>query len=98
MEEIAQHSRMRRKARSPSHYELLLIIGLMASSPLIQPGADIIGVAYRRHDTERGAAERRVHLGDQLLECIFLGAERAGEIAIEPMRGTGCMTIMPISA
>jgi hypothetical protein len=56
----------------PSHYDVPLIIGLMASSPLFQPRADIVGMANSRHDPERSAAERSGKLSHQLL--IFLGA------------------------
>lgn len=37
-------------------------------------------MADGRSDAERGAAEGRVDLGDQLFEGVFLGAEGAGEI------------------
>jgi hypothetical protein len=49
----------------------------------LQPGADIVGVTHGRRDAERCAAKGRVHLGDQLLEGVFLGPEGAGEIPVE---------------
>jgi hypothetical protein len=36
----------------PSHYDVPLITRIMASSPLFQPGADVVGVANGRHDTQ----------------------------------------------
>jgi len=44
-------------------------------------------MAHGRQDAERGAAEGSIHLGRQLLERIFLGAEGAGEIAVQPVPG-----------
>jgi hypothetical protein len=55
----------------------------MASSPLLDPRADIIGVAHGRHDAEQRTGKRSAEFGDQLLEGIFLGAVRSAEIAIE---------------
>ena len=43
----------------------------------------MVGVTHGRRDAERCAAKGRVHLGDQLLEGVFLGLEGAGEIPVE---------------
>jgi hypothetical protein len=82
----------------PSHYDLLLITGVMASSPLLNPGTDVVGVAHGWHDAERGADERACHFGDQLFARVRFRAERPGEIATEPGGGSAPMTVMPISA
>ena len=64
----------------------------MASSPFEAPRADIVGVAHGRHDAQRGAAEGGIHFRDQLLECILLRAEGAGEIAVQPVRSAAGVT------
>ena len=66
--------------------------GAIVLAQHLEPGADVVGVAHRRHDAERGATERGVHLGHQLFERVLLRAERAGEIAIEPVRGAAGVT------
>ena len=43
----------------------------------LEPGAEIVGVAHRRHDAEQGAHEGAGHFGDQL----FLGIQRRAEHA-----------------
>src|SRR5258708_29939212 len=48
-----------------------------------EPGSDIVGVAYRRLDAERGANEGAGHLGDQFLLCVKCRAEITREIASE---------------
>ena len=48
----------------PSHYDLLLITRVMASSPLLQPRTDVVRVTHGGHDTQRGADERARHLGN----------------------------------
>jgi hypothetical protein len=55
-------------------------------------------VAHGRDDAERSTAEGGVHLRHQLLERIFLGAERAAEIAVETGRMATGVGLMPISA
>src|SRR6185437_13754180 len=51
------------------------------------PGTDVVCMAHGRRDAERGAAEGGSHFRHQLLERIFLGAEGAGEIAVQSMWG-----------
>ena len=95
---LTKFTEFQRRNGAPSHYHHLAITGEMASWPFLKPGADVVGVTHCRHDAERGATKRGVHLGNQLFEGILLRAERAGEIAIEPVRGAAGVAIMPISA
>src|SRR6266567_4149430 len=60
----------------------------MASSPLLEPGTDVVGMAHGRHDAERGADERARHLGNQLLARVGFAAERTRVVAVK----AGCMT------
>ena len=76
----------------PSHYVMLLITRKMAGWRFFEPGADVIGVPYGRHNAERGTAEGSIHFRHKLLECIFLRAEGACEIAVQAMRRPACMT------
>src|SRR5580693_956099 len=61
-------------------------------SQQLQPGGDIVGMAHRRHDAERSTAESGVHLRYQLFERVFLRAEVAGKVAVQPV---GSSTGMP---
>ena len=72
--------------------------GAIVFAQHLEPGADIVGMAHRRHDAERGADEGAGHLGDQLLLGIQRRAESAGQIASEPRGMTDPVAIMPISA
>ncbi len=38
--------------------------GAIVLAQHLEPGADVVGVAHRRHDAERRATKRGVHLGD----------------------------------
>lgn len=53
---------------------------------------------HRRRNADRGAAEGGVNLGEPLFKCVFLGAERAREIAAEAGGVAGRVDLMPISA
>ena len=64
----------------------------------VDPGSDVIGMAHRRHDSERGADEGARNLGHNFLVGILLRAERAGEIAIEAGPASASVGVMPISA
>src|SRR5215471_7149346 len=64
----------------------------MASSALLEPVADIIGMADGRHDPERRAAERGTELSHQFLEGIFLGAVGSTQVAVETRTMPGRMT------
>jgi hypothetical protein len=72
----------------------------MASSPFLDPGTDVVGMAHGRHDAERGADERASHLCNQFLTRVRFGAERTRVVTVK----AGCMTgpmdviVMPISA
>ncbi len=55
----------------------------MASLPLLQPGADVIGVAHGRHDAERSADEGARHFGDELFASVGFRAERTGVVTLE---------------
>src|SRR5436305_173521 len=57
--------------------------GAIVLAQHLEPGADIVGMADGGRDAERGAAESRVDLGDQLLEGVFLRAEGTREIAVQ---------------
>src|ERR1700716_2558976 len=87
-----------RKRGAPSHYDLLLITGVMASSPLLQPGTDVVRVTHGRHDTQRDAYERARHLCNQFLTRVGFGAERTRVVTVKAGCMTGPMRLMPISA
>ena len=81
-EKVGGLARLRRRADD----------GAIVLAQHLQPGTDVVGMAHGRHDAERGAAEGGIHLRHQLLERIFLGAEGAGEIAVQPVRGAAGVT------
>jgi hypothetical protein len=43
----------------------------------LEPGADVVGVAHRRHDVERSADEGARDFGDQFLLRVKRGTETA---------------------
>ena len=49
----------------------------------LEPVADVIGMANRRHDPERCATECGAELSHQFLEGVFLGAMRSALVAVE---------------
>src|SRR3546814_18616386 len=55
----------------------------VCSSDLIEPGADVIGMAHGRRDAEARAAEGRRHFGDELLARIGLRPEATAQVARE---------------
>ena len=59
--------------------------GAVVFAQHFEPRADVVSVANGRDDAQRGAAEGRAHLGDQLFKRVFLGTEGVGEIAVEAM-------------
>ena len=87
---------------SPSHYGLLLITAKMASSPFLEPGAEVGGVTVRIvGDATLGHQEDAGELGPQL----FLGIVEISKavalsqgLPVERLQGARPVGVMSISA
>jgi hypothetical protein len=85
----------------PSHYDLLLITGVMASSPLLDPRGDIGRMipAKRWRQIEVGGQERGAQFGDELFHRVtFVAKALAAKITIKSRFMAGPVRLMPISA
>jgi hypothetical protein len=85
----------------PSHYDLLLITGVMASSPLLNPRRDVgsMILSHLRRQVEIGGKKRGTKLGDKLFHRVtFVAKTLAAKIAVEARRVTSPVGLMPISA
>jgi len=87
---------------APSHYDLLVITGEMASSPFLEPGAEVGSVGIRVvGDPALGHQEDAGELGTQLFLGIVEIAEAVAVIqglAVEPLASARPVGVMPISA
>ena len=63
----------------------------MASSPLLEPGPNVIGVTHGWNDAQRGADERARYFRHQFLARVGLRAEGPAEV---PTKSGGCSTPM----